>query len=276
MAFTKNRIYIGKVKDGKNLNTYSLLADNDSFFKAPHSVELECVNYNVGASQKNSVVTDGKEAFFLSSGGEFYSLTQNETKNISFKIKDFLPQILGEYSAVSGLKYKACLLFFWESKALCFDRENNTWYYWKFEETIKFLGAFNTEKEPRILLSSSGNTLHFTATFKGNTDTFFKGHFRSPLLEESAIPCIIRTNNIAPECISSPKNITSLSISLECEQAEVSVNDAAKTRVSRADPQTPVKLVSPITNANTLYINIKGAAPLKVGSICINYTPLRV
>lgn len=274
LAFTKNRIYIGEIKDGKNLNSYSLLADNDSVFNSPHSVELECLNYHVGCRQKNSVITDGKEAFFLSSGGEFYCLSQNETKNISLKIKDFLPLVLGEYSAVSGFKYKNSLLFLWENKTLCFDRENNAWYYWEFNENIKFSGAFNTEKGPRILLYSSSKTLHFTATLKGDVDIFFKGSFRSPILEENAIPCIIRTNNIAPECISNLNNITSLNISLECERAEISVNDIHKTRVNRTNSKTPVKLISPVTNAHSFYIAIKSTAPLKVGSICTSYTPL--
>lgn len=272
LAFTKNRIYKGEVKDGKNLNTYSLLADNDSIFKAPHSVELECVNYNIGCAQKNSVITNGKEVFFLSNG-EFYCFKQNEAKNISEKIKDFLPQILGEYSSVCALEYENCLLFFFQNKALCFDKKD-AWYYWEFNQNIRFSGAFNTETRPILLVSSDNNPLHFTATLKGDIDTFFKGNITNPLPTEEAIPCLISTNEIAPECTSKPKSINCLSLSLEGKQTEISLGDTYKTKIKKAEFDNPVKLVSPITKTNRLYINLKGTAPLKLGSICIDYTLL--
>lgn len=273
LVFTKNRIYKGGIKDGKNLNGFSLLADNDSVFKAPHSVELECVNYNIGCGQKNSVIPNGKEVFFLSSGGEFYSFKQNETQNISAKIKDFLPQLLDEYTGVCAIKYEKYLLFLFQNKVLCYDT-NGAWYYWEFNQNIRFSGAFITENRPILLISSNSNPLHFTATFKGDIDTFLKGNINNPLLVEESVPCLVSTNEIAPECITKPKTVNSLSLLLEGNQTEISFCDIYKTKLSHAEFNKPVQLVSPISKTNRLYITLKGTAPLKLGNICIDYTLL--
>ncbi len=275
LIFTKSKVFKAHISDGKNLNSHSLLADNN-FSKGPHSLDITCLEPNVGATQKSAIIPLGKKLVFLGSDGQFYNLSQSETENISLNFSDFVPQILGEYSTVSGIKEKNNLIFFWDNQALCFDLLNKAWSHWEFPKTIKFSGVFATKKGARLIILNTESFIHFTAVLSGETDKYLKGSHNNPILQEDKIDCHIRTAELSLNCDNTKKTVTSITFNLEGDGAEISVNDHAKTRISGIkEKNSSVTLTNPITLCRNLYIDIKGTAPLKVGSICINYLNLK-
>ena len=277
VIFTKSKVYKAHITEGKNLNSYSILADNNTLLKGPHSLDITCLEPNVGATQKSAIVPLGKRLVFLGNDGQFYNLSQSETKNISLNFGGFIPQILGEYSTVSGIKEKTNLIFFWDNQALCFDLLNEAWSHWKFPKTIKFSGVFPTKHGARLIILNTESFIHFTAVLNGKTDKYLKGAHNYPTLQEDKIDCHIRTTELSLGCDSTQKTVTSITLNLEGDGAEISVNDRAKTRISNIREKIfGVTLTNPITLCQNVYIDINGTAPLKVGSICINFMGLNL
>ena len=277
LIFTKSRVYKGHISEGKNLNSYSLLADNDSIFKGPHTVDITCLDPYIGTTQKGAIIPLGKRIVFLSGDGQIYSINQSETKNISLALGNFIPQICADYSTVSAVKEKHNLIFFWDNKALCFDLLNEAWTFWEFPKTIKFSGAFPTQNGPRLIILNTESFIHFTANLKGETDIILKGNYRNSTLHEENIDCHIRTAELGLGCDNAQKSITSITLNIEGKGAEISVNDGAKTRISNIkEKDSTITLTNPVTLCRNVYMDIKGTAPLKVGSVCINFLGLNL
>ena len=272
LIFTKSRVYKAHISDGKNLNSYSLLADNDSIFKGPHTVDITCLEHHIGATQKSAIIPLGKKIVFLSSDGQIYSISRSETKNISLGLGGFIPQIWADYSTVSSLKEKQNLIFFWDNKALCYDLLNEAWNYWEFPKTIKFSGAFPTKNGGRLIILNTESFIHFTANLKGETDRILKGSYRNSTTQENEIDCHIRTTELPLGCDNIQKTVTSINLQLEGNHAEILVNDGARTRISNIkEKDSSITLTNPVTLCRNVHIDIKGTAPLRVGSICINF-----
>ncbi len=275
LVFTKSNIYKATLNEGKKLNSYSLLADNDSLFKGPHTINIECLEPYIGCAQKGTILAEGKKVTFLANDGDFYQISKSNTKNISQNIGVFISQILNEYSNIYAVKEKNNLLFLWDNKGLCFDISNQGWSYWVFPKAVKFSGAFATEKGPRLIILNTDSYIHFTAVLDGDTDRILTGSHAIATLKESEINCRLRTSELILGCDSAPKTVTSITLDIEGKGAEISVNDRAKTRVSHIrENNSTLCLTSPITLCRKVYIDIKGTAPLKVGSVCINYSLL--
>ncbi len=275
IIFTKSKVFKAHISEGKNLNSYSLLADNNSIFKGPHTVNITCLEHHIGTTQKSAVIPLGKKVVFLGSDGQIYSISRSETKNVSPNLGMFTPQLWAEHSTVSGIKDGHNLIFFGDNKALCFDLLNEAWSYWEFPKTIKFSGAFPTKNGPCLILLNTESFIHFTATLKGETDEFFKGTSENAVLQEKEIDCHIRTAELSLGCDNAQKSVTSINLSIEGNGVEISVNDRTKNRISNIkEKDSVVTLTNPVTLCRNIYMDIKGTAPLKIGSICINFVGL--
>ena len=75
IAFKPNATYRISIKDGKALNSISLLANNDAIFYANDTLSVSCLSAKTGCSDKNSLIRRENELLWKGTDRYIYSLS---------------------------------------------------------------------------------------------------------------------------------------------------------------------------------------------------------
>ncbi len=283
VAFTGNRIYSLNIQSGDALNFTSLLAENDAIFYKADRITPQCEDYGMGCEQKGSLITAGRRLFWCS-GGRFYSMGASmEIQCISDKIAPLLEACGVSFSSACSVRLKNKILFLWDNKALVLENGNKTgeeavWHYWVFPENLRMLGGFSTAAGEMLLCLNKNGKHSFTAELSGERDIYLKEQSYEIVTEGEQISYKFRTGKLDFGCDNTFKRVDEIRLQLKGNDTKIMVNDRIEARVSRLSPEAfgLIRLTPGLCRINAVDIAFWGAAPIKLGSIDINYTALKL
>lgn len=287
LAFKKNETYRISIKDGKALNSVSLLADNDAFFYSNDVLQTKLICDNVGCPDKNTVTQENGVTLWQGSNGMFYGLENSGEKVFSVcdKIKPFIETEFYEEPPVYGVNFGEYSLFFYENKALAVkstdyeSNKNTSWYCWEFSDNLRFLGACNQLGKPWILCCNTDINVCFTATLQGDCDVLLTNSVYAPKPENVPIKCSFKCHRLSLGCNNTLKKIESVIIRLKLKKAKVMINDRLEADICRhlnSDEYFSARLAPGLCGVDSINVSLRGEAPLCVGNIDINYTELKI
>jgi len=278
IAFKNQETHLITIKEGKAINTTSLLADNDSVFTESDTLTSDCISREIGCLDKNSLVLRGNQLFWRGADGHIYMLDSNKTiTGLSEKIGGLVSNVLNPENKTFAANHGEYTVFAANHSALVlnYKDKNPLWYYWEFPEDLYFAGAFTTNGEIRFICKSTENQLCYVAALEGTTDTLLRYNedydtYSLPVNWE------IRTSKIILGCENKLKKVASLLLNLDTQRAKISINDRLISRITRKSDGKIIKLITDICGIKAMDILIEGEAELALGSIDINYCELEL
>ncbi len=280
IAFKKAEAYSLTLKEGKTINTTSLLAENDSVFFGDDILTSNALSYTLGCDEPHSVIS-GKNLYWLGNDRRLYRLDASG-KIICILNKDSTSLFTNTdgFSHIIAQNFHGYNAFFsdWRCMIMQFDpqgSDNIHWYYWEFPKNIRILGSFSVNGEPMLLCREINNDLCFTASLSGESDTYLT--YINYELTAASVPikALLRTNRLSLSCDNSFKKIDEIVMSLK-GKAEITVNDRLQTFCKRNDELATVTLRTGLCDINTVDIAVSCNAPLRIGSIDIKYINLQL
>lgn len=284
-VFKKGEAHLLQIKEGKALNSVSLLSDNDSVFYKSDTLTAECVSYTAGCNAKNSIICLNGALLWRSTDGYIYSLKgSGEIVCLSRKINSF---INGNITSTDTcvFEYNGYCIFVCENRALAMEipangnitPESVNWYYWEFPSELVFTGAFSSFGDLRLFCSNPQYELCFIASLEGDTDTCLLGAVSDLQTEIRPIKTALRTKKISLGCANVLKKLENVILRLKTKKSVIRINDRLEGRFCKhkgEDTFETVTLSPGLCGINELDISVEADAPLSLQEIDIRFTEL--
>ncbi|MGI6280265.1 MAG: hypothetical protein ACOYJS_06885 [Acutalibacteraceae bacterium] len=284
MAFKENEIYEVNLKEGKALNSISLLPDNDSIFYENSTLRAVCVSDKTGCEDEGSIIKADFGLLFMGQDKYIYLLKKgtNQLACLSKKINPYMDTALNRNFKTFGAQFGNCCIFINGSRALVMEYRGDSlkaqdifWYIWEFPEDFEISGVLKILNKPWFICINPQSPFCFTATFAGDSDKIPSGNFFNPVISEYPINCFVKSRPIGINQSDTFKNIKSITLQIKAKEAEIAINGKPEAAVYNSDGQEdfrPIKLLPNLRGEDTVQIEIKSSHPLTIGSIDINFT----
>lgn len=286
LALKNNECFLIEIKNGKAINSISLLADNDTYFYENDSFKITTLSLNIGILNRNAVTAVGDKALLFGDDGNIYSISASgEIKNIGSKIKSVLEQI-PDYmrkNAVVLSSAKYCIFAF-ESYAItaCFrngkyDIENIGWYFWEFPEEMRITGGFSSDISPIILCREAPNT-GFCSVLNGDTDILIN-NYSSDRIQKYKINSSITTKHLSGDSVNLKKQLNKLYLQLNSKGHTIIAVNGKKVKflsdnLKSSKGMRKVTVFPSNSHFNSVYITLDSDTYFELGEIDIFYKEL--
>ena len=284
IVFKEREIYEISLKDGRKINSSSLLADNDSVFYESDSMTVKCLSDKIGCKNKNSIVKDGKRIFWKGNDGYIYTLDSSSKKAvmISGKVNRYLESTVGSAAKTYSVRLGGDIMFVSDNEALLlkYDTEDLKssdkayWYLWEFPDDFQIMGAYNILNKPWFICYNTGDDIFFTATLKGEKDMCLCIENYEPFISEFGIDSRFKTCRIPLGCINRHKRIVSVSLRINAGKAKISVNNIPQVYLNNnGEPSfKTVRINTGLCDANTADITVESDSYFALYGIDIDYS----
>ncbi len=182
IAFKKSEIYAIEIKEGKALNSTSLLADNPSIFYAEDACDVKCISRNYGCAERSTIADSAGGLIWLADNRRVYRLYNNKVFELSESINPYLDILSREEgiipaAAAFGDNYILCFgsraVIMQYGQSFFNGRTSDVaWYIWRLPEESGVIGAFSYEEKPRFICLDLLETVCFCASLCGDSDRF--------------------------------------------------------------------------------------------------------
>lgn len=283
IAFGENEIYSLDLTDGKALNTVSLLAENDSIFYGADTLKHTVISNSIGCNDNTVVCGDLNRIFWVADDGHPYCLL---TTGKILCLSDVAPKswMTDWWGKCFGIIKGNEVMFFKGNNALVLTAEHlptsqtDTMeaYYWEFPANMLFFCGFNSGGKPRIVSTVIPSKLLFVSTLGENEDIYFDKPNSKTVLLTSPIASTFETQYFDFGCENYAKKINSISLNIDCKNAELSLNDSFKMTASKKGSDQKIKFPLGICGTSYIKLSLKTEKPMKLSEIDIKYTVLKI
>ncbi len=283
IAFKKDSVYKVTLKKGKQLNTESLLADDDDIFYEPDSFTVDCISSHVGCGRKEAVTVFHEKAVWIGTDANIYALTSlSQIKRLSGKIYPFIKE-MPDYSvreAVALNDGEYCYFFMYNTGlALKIDpyslkEDNARWYIWEFPDELQIAGGISDDTSPVLMCLNNYSTCYF-AVLGGEKDILLDRNTEEA--DERKINCRFVTSHYAPEGVNCKKRLDRIYLQLETKGDTVlKINDKMvkfENEVLKDSKKLNYTIFAGLKGFESFYISLESDEYLSFSQGKISYIP---
>lgn len=287
LAFKQNEIYALTVKNGKAINSNSLLADDDSVFYNSDSFGIKKISGDNGLKNKYACLLLNGDAVWLGSDGGVYLLDTS-----SFEITKLSVAVDGFFKALSesdrkkafAVRHGNLFLLLIGKKAVIMDFsegniKNPAWYLWSFPD-VTALGAVSSAGRLRIFCTGSDGRVLYTAGLSGNEDTNILLNGGSAAVKKQSVSSYAVTKSFDFGVACDKKLINSISLSASSlGSIDIFINGKKFDSLSLGEPDIDytcgtlkaVKLIPHLSPVRSVQLKFASDKAFSIGELSINY-----